>query len=75
MLYYADDGDERIHRVSRATTADDFGAGAVVEELSLSHEDGGYDRQGWLSPNLCRIYSVSRPTTTSKIYLASRKPR
>lgn len=74
-LYYADTTDGRIHRVTRGSTAEIFGNATVVAELSVSADAGGTDRPGWLSPDGCRMYLAAGGLQTSKLYLATKKPR
>lgn len=74
-LYYADTTDGRIHRVTRGSTAEIFGNPTVVPELSISADAGGTDRPGWLSPDGCRMYLAAGGLQTSKLYLATKKPR
>jgi len=59
-----------IYRSHRSTLQDGFGTPAPVPELNTVSDD----HATWLSADGCRLYLHNKPTTSFKLFVATRQP-
>jgi hypothetical protein len=74
-LYFANTSDSAIWRARRTSPLGPFDPPKRVVELSITANDGGIDRPGWLSPDGCRLYMSASPGGDQRLFVAERTPR